>query len=46
LKDAVFRFPLWSMNRRPAFLSRDRFRQGPNQKPDKPPGERPGEGGA
>jgi spore germination protein KA len=41
LKDAMFRFPLWAMNKRPLFVSEDRVRQGVDQKPDKPPGDKP-----
>jgi spore germination protein KA len=43
-KDALFRFPLWTMKTRPLFFSEDPVRQGNNQKPEKPPGDKPRHG--
>ncbi|SFL53551.1 spore germination protein KA [Paenibacillus sp. 1_12] len=39
-KDALFRFPIWAMNTRPAYTSENVIREGPNQKPEKPSGDR------
>jgi spore germination protein KA len=44
-KDALFRFPLWAMNTRPQFVSQDPNRISNNQKPEKPPGDKPRNGG-
>jgi spore germination protein KA len=38
-KDAMFRFPLWAMKKRPLFITKNVVRQGHDQKPDKPPGD-------
>ncbi|MEK3723268.1 spore germination protein [Paenibacillus sp. FSL H8-0034] len=39
-KDALFRFPIWAMNTRPHFASKNIVREAPDQKPQKPPGDR------
>jgi spore germination protein KA len=44
-KDSLFRFPLWTMNTRPQFVSQDPDRISNNQKPAKPPGDKPRNGG-
>jgi spore germination protein KA len=41
-KDSFFRFPHWAMNKRPLFISKDdQVRLGNDQKPIKPPGDKP-----
>jgi spore germination protein KA len=44
-KDAMFRFPLWAMNTRPFFTTQNHVRQGKDQKPEKPSGDKPRRGG-
>jgi spore germination protein KA len=45
-KDTFFRAPQWAMNTRPLFESQDAVRQGPDQKPTPPPGDKPRQGGS
>jgi spore germination protein KA len=40
-RDAMFRFPLWSMNNRPRLEAEDGTRQAYDQKPEKPSGDIP-----
>ncbi|QGQ97883.1 spore germination protein [Paenibacillus psychroresistens] len=44
-KDAILRSPIWAMNKRPQFVSQDSTRLGKKQKPKKPPGDKPRNGG-
>jgi spore germination protein KA len=43
--DAIFRFPIWALDKRPLFLSEDKVRQGHDQKPDKPSRDQPRDDG-
>jgi spore germination protein KA len=44
-QDTLFRYPLWAMNTRPLFTTKNFIRQGKDQKPEKPAGDKPRHGG-